>query len=436
MDAAATNRNAADRAARGVVRDFLAEWARRTARAIRGEAAADAHVAVVVGFAGSGHRPGIAPADAFASCLAATRVLGGLEAARRSAILVEPDPVLAERLADFLDNGLGAEVRLTGDCDALEAGTFTVLNASFAEAVGAIGRLTADPARCLYLLDPPAPGDLPLAALRPLLAQPRADFLITLPASELDRQAQHAGVPLADLPPRARRSVDGYAALCGDVRYEWLLCWRAATSAGEDAEAAVAEHYRARLEAAAGSASVKHVALHPADAPAGAAQLLLATREPALALDLNRAVRAARLAGHVAWGEGESLFVAEYDPGVLDLFGAATGAPPARERRVDHAALAAALASRHAGECIAFARVLAEFIHTELFVEDVRRALALRKRERRARYGVLTDEAEIAFAAAGEAFDRRATGRHRERHVGAGPEKTIDLPGLEGPAGR
>nr|MBA2246357.1 hypothetical protein [Gemmatimonadota bacterium] len=279
----------------------------------------------------------------------------------------------------------------------------------FAELSAELLRYTAPPRRALYLLDPPAPGMLPLQALQPLVQQVAGDLVIRFPAAELHKQARFRGIAVADLPLYAKRIVEGYSLLFGDTRYEWLSRWRAAEKEGGPEAAAVAEarmleHYRTRLAEIDPELAVRWVPLAAPFADASTDYLFLAMRDPERALLMNRALHAARLAGEVAWGDALSGFVRVEESGVLDLFGQehlgghAADAPRSRTREVNLTALAHEIATTFAGRRVRFREVLMELVDTDLFVEEIRRAMTLLKRDGRAAYASLNADAEVAFS--------------------------------------
>ncbi|CAN5527957.1 hypothetical protein BH24GEM3_BH24GEM3_05940 [soil metagenome] len=400
----------ANRARDALLRRYLAEWGGSVLRAAGGSAQEETHLVCVVGFAAaagpaaeapdlSALHPNLQVLDTLASSGVRRSNL------RANAILVEEDPVQAARLVARLQTaGFGARVRETRDLDALEPGEIAVVAAGFAELSAELLRYTAPPRRALYLLDPPAPGMLPLQALQPLVQQAAGDLVIRFPAAELHKQARFRGIAVADLPLYARRIVEGYSALFGDTRYEWLSLWRAAEKEGGAEGAAVAEarmleHYRSRLAEIDPEVAIRWVPLAAAGADAGTHYHFLVTRDPERALLMNRALHAARLAGEVAWGDALSGFVRIEESGVLDLFasGESSGPGDIRTREVNLTALAHEIATTFVGRRVRFREVLMELVDTDLFVEEIRRAMTLLKRDGRAAYASLNGDAEVTF---------------------------------------
>lgn len=247
--------------------------------------------------------------------------------------------------------------------------------------------------------------------LRLLRAQPEMDLLLRFPASDLRRLGGFRGVPLADLPPYARRAAEGISRLLGDERHSWALRWRAAQAERGDAagEAEVVDAFASGLRGATGR-PVRVFRVGPAD---GADALLLVSGDPARVLWMNEVLHDARSAGWLPWAtEAEDGFVRTVARGELELFG---GGAEGRERVVDLPALAHALAGRFAGRRVALRVVLESVRESALFVDDVRRALAALRRDGRALYRSLRrPDAEIAFIRSGGGLLRGgARGRRR-----------------------
>ncbi|HEV2130209.1 MAG TPA: hypothetical protein VGR27_03875 [Longimicrobiaceae bacterium] len=399
-----------------LLRRYLAAWGGSILRGAGGAAHEEIHLVYVVGFAAAAGPAGEAPElSALHSSLQVLDTLGASGVrkgkVRTNAVLVEEDPVQAARLIASLGSaGLSARVCETRDLEQLAPGGIAVLAAGFDEVSGELLRYTAPPRRALYVLDPPAPRLLPLQAMRPLVQQAGGDLVIRFPTAELHKQARFRGSAVADLPPYAKRIVEGYSLLFGDARYEWLSLWRAAEKEGGAEGAAVAEarmleHYRTRLTEIDAEVAVRWVPLAAPGADAGTHYLFLAMRDPERALLMNRVLHAARLAGEVAWGDALSGFVRVEESGVIDLFGQeeigvdpSAAAPHSRTREVNLTALAHEIATTFAGQTVLFREVLMELVDTDLFVEEIKRALSLLKRDGRADYASLNADAEITFA--------------------------------------
>lgn len=315
---------------------------------------------------------------------------------RTGAVLVEEDPAHVEALrAGLGDRGLGPRLR---------SGEITLLHAPFAEAAGEAARALEGAEHALCFLDPSAPGKLPLAAVRALAAT-GADLLLAFPHAELRTQARYRTVPLADLPPHARRGADGYAALLDDARHEWLHLWREAErEEGEEAaELRLAERYAARL--AETGRVVKRVSLRVAEEPAERLHLFLLTPDPARALVLNRLLREARVDDRLLPDGSLRLRVVEEPPEAeaLELFSPReAGAVPLPggegARGADLPLAARTLAERFRGRTVAYREVLLSLVTTDLDPEEARRAMGVLKRSGEALYRSLADpEAAVAF---------------------------------------
>ena len=405
-----------------VLGHFLAEWAEAAARALRaarppeeGAEPEPFRVVYVDAFANSGGRhvlvgPGrsAAPGSASRGVRALDRLAARAPGARvplhATAVLVEADPAELDRLQRELERtGAGHRVRRTDDPAGLAPGEVALLHMEWADAAERVARHAAAADRALCFLAPPAPGKLPLASLLPLLGAPDAEVLLSLPHADLQKQARYRGSTIADLPAHARQLVEGYSALFGDARYEWLSLWRDAERAGggRAAEARLVERY-AGLLAAAGGGTVRRVAVHLSDEAADSLYLLLATRDPLQALALNQALRAAGVDDRAALDRAFRSDVPDEaeDAGTLELFGTGDAGPPAAPAALpaDLGLLSRTLRERFRGRTATYGEVVGGLADTDLTPDEVRRAMAVLKRTGEAVYRSLADaEAEVAF---------------------------------------
>ncbi|MBV9774627.1 MAG: three-Cys-motif partner protein TcmP [Gemmatimonadetes bacterium] len=403
---------------------YLAEWSEVVARDLRsarpaeeGEEPAAVRAVYVDGFCHSGGRhllvgPGRVAGET-GSALRGVQALDRLAARapgtrvplHTATVLVEEDPAALERLLGDLERiGVAERVRRTGDLAALAPGEIAVVHAEFREVADWVADLVAEATHALCFLAPPAAGKLPLPVVRSLAAAEGADLLLSFPHADLQKQARYRGSTLADLPTHARQTVDGYSAMLGDARYEWLQQWRQAEREGgvREAERRVVERYVARLEQV--GEVVKPVTLHLSDEPADTLHLVLMTADPARALALNRALRDTGVEEKAERDDSFRLKAEEAEPKeaeVLELFAPeATAAPPSASgvADVDADRLARTLAERFRGRTVPYRDVLLGLIATDLTPEEVRRAMAALKRTGEAVYRSLADpEAEVAF---------------------------------------
>jgi hypothetical protein len=245
----------------------------------------------------------------------------------------------------------------------------------------------------LVVLDPPAAGNLPLALVRGWLASPGTDLALRFPAADLRRLGRYPGVPVADLPLHLKRTVEGLSRFLGDARHGWLHAWTRSLEGGvEGAIETMARSYARRL-GEAGGALVRRV-----DLPDGEAvdHFFLVTRRAARALLLNRVIHEMRRDGLLPW-PGTVVGVVSYPP-------SAELGPPARGRRdrvVDRAQAAHSIAQRFAGRVVPVEEVLRSQAETDLFADDLKRALLELRRDGRALFRTLGSGAEITFAAPG-----------------------------------
>lgn len=409
---------------RALLRDYALAWAERVLRGAVVRAAGEddpLEVLVLDPFAGADHPlpPGEMPVPV--EVLARVFAPAGREPSRARAFLLEEDPVKLDwLLAACGAAGLeGRTGRGGGSSEiSLVEGAWDGAGSDLALPEGARAGIA--------LLDPPGAGKLPLAPLLALLRRhPGMDLLLRFPVSDLRRLAGFRGIPLADLPPYARRSAEGLSRLLDDPRHGWAIPW-SRTAGGEEgaAEAEVVERLAERLR----GAGERHVRVFRVEAFAEADFLLLASPDPARLLLMNEVLLAARNEGRLPWPEDGEV-VRHVPRAELELFAGPAGSPgpaaEARDRTVDLTSVAHSLALRFAGRRATLRRVLESVVASDLFEEDVRAALRELRRDGRALYRSLAQpEAEIAFPRQGDARARPA-GRGRRR--GGGEELSLAL---------
>ena len=371
-----------DAALHPVLAAFAGAWARDAAR-VAAEEDGPRGIVYVDAFAGAEYVFGVGdpgrqgPSRAVA---AARAVLEGAPEHAR-AVLVEEDPGLLARLrAELEDAGWGA--RIHADPARLGPGEVALVEADFRN-VADVVLAFAEPTRALLWMAPPSARRLPWPLLEAVLGDGGTDLLLRFPHTDYEKQGKFTG-PLADLPPFAKRIVEGCSALLGDARHEWVFAWRAAEREGGGALEGVVERFRARLERAAEGRVLKGARVAPA-ADAAAAHLFLVASEPAAALALNAAVQGAGLADRAASVLLPPSTEPPAPPPALDLFGAPE---PAAEplRRADPAAAAVLLAERHRGQSLPLRDVLAGLTDSDLTPDEVRGALGVLRKEGRAVY--------------------------------------------------
>lgn len=436
---------------------YAGRWARSVARLHpRAEDADGPAPWIVDGFAGADIQRaalrGVAPhPPAAAFVRAADEAFGG--AAR--VVFVEEDPGLLARVEDGL-RAAGAGPRLRRAAHPADAapGDVLLVEVPFA---GVAARLAGEigDAPALVRLAPLSARGLPWGPLELLADLDGADLLLRVPAEDFAKAGRFGG-PLADFPPHLRRVVEGCSALLADERHAWLLAWRETMRAeGEDAAlAALVDGLRARLGNGAGERIARAARLESAG---GAVHLLLTTAHPEHALELNGAVMdgggappaapakpvargrsappppaaaPAEVPGTVSPGgepsaaprpasgasEPSAREPADAAPVVLDLF--AMPEPPAPEppRGPDLRAVADDLHARHVGRRVPFRELLGDLADAGLAPEQVRTALGLLKRERRAVYRSLDVEgAEVEFQDSPAASEAPPAPRPRRR---------------------
>lgn len=405
-----------------IVRRYLAVFG-STLRARRGSDAGGAprRFLYVDAFATSAAEPAGAAGAGIGSAQAG--VVRGLDALRKAAgpkpsevairaAFLEQDPVQAERIHEALAaEGWGGRTQRSTDTAVLtEAGDFdiTILETDLPTAAPALRALTESSRQALFRISPSSPREAPLDVLRILGGSDRADLIVRLPFAGLHRHERFRRTPVADLPPYVRRIAEGYSALFGDTRFEWISLWRAAEAEGgrAAAEARLCEHYRSRLTEACPASLVRAFRIPLSDGATSAVlHFFLVTGEPERVLSLNRILFDLRNTGHLPWGERPAGPVHLETPGLLELFSPASGETSTevpqsmlQARSVDFTALAHTLAIRFAGETVPLREVMQSVVDTDLFPDDVRHALRLLRRDDRVSYRSLAlGDARIAF---------------------------------------
>lgn len=395
------------------------ELLRRYARAWLASLPAGADARLVDAFAGRDHPQtvGSEPATVRAIGDAFAWLSRRGSAGRAGWLLLEEDPVKVEWLR--------AAARAAGLREGEDVGG-VVVEEDTPEGAGLSGRF-GEVAHLLYLLDPPRPEQLPRELVETLLAAPGADLVVRLPTGALRRLVEHLDSTLADLPPLAKRAVDGWSRLLGDPRRGWFTAWREAVE-GRGVEAAVEElvgRYASALRAAGGPARwVGHRRLVSRGADA-AEYVVLSCTEPARVLLVNGVLHELRQADLLPWPEEEDDLVRHRPTGVIELFGGG-GSAEQRERVADPLAIAHAIARRFAGRTVEWRHVVAGFLDTELHEEELRRAVLELRREGRALFRSLADPGtEVAFPRGA----RRPTSRRRGTRGGG--DLTLPLDGPE-----
>ena len=301
-------------------------------------------------------------------------------ALRLSAVLLEEDPVLADRLEEALVRaGFGARLHRGADAASLPPGGIALCTTISETAIAELGE--ADPAPHTFLsLGPPRPEHLPFPLLRSLLARPRTEILLRVPSGALGGQTP-AAVPLADLSPYARRIAEGYAAMLGTTPAEWLAQWRGAPPG--EADEVLVSRYRVQIRATTAEHVVKRISLTPPLTGAAAGHWFLVSPDPVRVLAANRLPETAAWEGVSSWAAQRFLHPpgpARSEP--IEMFGSMAAEPRGRaERKVDAGAVAAFLGGDDQSDRAAFTK-LAE---SDLFPEELRRVLrALRLGRRQA----------------------------------------------------
>lgn len=287
-------------------------------------------------------------------------------ALRISALVLEDDPALVERLAGALRGaGFGGRLHAEAGPESLPPGAVVLRTADPAEALRSAWRPAAG--RAFVSLAPPRPERAPAPLLRELLAPGGTEVLLRVPTAGLGTPAP-AAIPLADLPPYARRSAEGWAALLDISPATWLAEWRAA------ADPAVALVERLASGLAAADAGAKRISLVAGETGPRVHCFLLGA-DPARALAANRLPDELAQGDVTVWAARRFVLPPQPAPAEpLELWGAhpspSVSRPPAR--RLDGAALAAALqALRGRSE----PEVLREFLGSDLLPDELRRAL-------------------------------------------------------------
>ncbi len=396
-----------------IVPRAVAEWARLAARRptrASGEREEDEappapSLAYLDAFARAGvPRGGAGPRERASAAVVALRSAAEEARCEWSAVLLDADPGNVDGLRHSLARAGVPHVRVAEAPVPPRPGEALVAEADFRDAGDEVLSGFDEEARVLAVVVPPAAARLPWMALRPLLRLPGVDLLLAFPHGDLHRLAAFASTPYADLPPPQRRHADGYGALFGDAKHEWLAEWRRAEreDGAAAAEEAMARRWEARVRAAAPERVVRRLHVVPADASADAAplHLLLVTDEPALSLALNAVLRETGFADRAAEA-GARLPEPDPDPeagAVLDLFGVVAEPEAAPPAGVDLSALAERIAGSFRGRAVPFRDVLLALAASDAVPDEVRRALAILRKGGRAVYRSLADDgAEVRF---------------------------------------
>ncbi|HEU0051872.1 MAG TPA: hypothetical protein VFQ39_01800, partial [Longimicrobium sp.] len=278
------------------LRALLARFAAAAAR-VEAEGETEApHFVYVDAFAGAEFAFGTGVARATEDETRSGAVVRAVETvdAAANCVLVEEDPAHLQRVYACLEKS-GAEERVRGtkELATLAPGEIALVESPFRAVADGVAAYAGGAARSLAWLAPPAARELPWTALRAMLSIARGDLLVRLPVTDWEKQARF-NVPLSDMPPFARRIVDGCSAMLDDAKHEWLPAWRAAEreSGLSGGVETIATRFSRLLEHAAVGRTVRHLQLSPSGDAGPVAHLFLVTSDPLAALELNAAVRA------------------------------------------------------------------------------------------------------------------------------------------------
>lgn len=361
--------------------------------------------AFVDGFAGAefAFGTGVARgADEETRAAAVIAALGGISDVTVNVALVEEDPAYLQRIyADLERTDASERVRGTRDFSILEPGEIALAEVPFHDAAQAVAAFVGSASHPLVWLAPPAARQLPWALVKTVIAASRGDVLVRFPATDFEKQARFP-VPMADLPPFARRIVEGCSAMLDDAKHAWLPEWRAAERSGGLSAAldAAAARYEKLLSSVAGDRIVRAIRLADSEDGRTETRLFLVSADPLAALDLNTAIRDAGLIDRAATRLEASAEPEEAPPEspLLDLFPADVAPPPAPSGpRTDAAALAERIARGYVGRTLPWRELTRAFAHTDATPDDLRRALALLKRDGRAVFRALEDGELVDF---------------------------------------
>lgn len=267
-------------------------------------------------------------------------------------------------------------------------------------------------AATLAVLAPPSAAHLPWALSEQFADDPTLDLLVVPPVHEPHRQARYRDLPVADLPPPARRAVQGCSAFLGDLRHAWLGAWRRteAAAGAVSAEAGFADAYAARLlERSPGAEIVHALRLEAAggDVPDSTAlHLVQRAAGPEVVLALNEAIRAVGLRDVAVWSGGRAAPrraapAAAAEP--LDLFATQSEgctSLASGDGVVDVSAVADLLVAAFRTRTVAWGEMLRWAAETDLTLPELRRALGAARGRGAAVYGPLrAPESTIRFPA-------------------------------------
>lgn len=335
-------------------------------------------------------------------------------AAEGVAVFVEEDPAKVQwLLTELRAAGLAERLRVNPAPAELRTGNVAVVQAAFAAVAEPFTAWAAGATRALVRLTPAGAAQLPLAAVLDAAHRGTAELLIQLPVQGSGQPALHGGGALADLAPRARRTVYAFAAMFGVAPHAWLSWWRSAgsTTARCGAEAHLLDRYRAVLMQALPNLVAKPLVLRSSGGGEEAYSLLL-TPDAVRALAFNRTLFRARAEGGLECTRPdapgcEAGFVREERSGPLNLFGPGAGEPETGTggrplgRAVNAPAVAQLLATRFGGRSATWAELAAALTASDLFPEELKRVLAQMKRERRVAYENLAAAAAVVQFADG-----------------------------------
>lgn len=256
-----------------------------------------------------------------------------------------------------------------------------------------------------FLLDPFGPTGIPYSAVSRVVSLPRADVMINLMYLDLHRRQGYLTRAADATPnPTDHLLLENYDDMFGSTAWRGIVQHIADTIPNKDerggpVEEALVEKYAERLRAADSAIAVKHIGLEFPDRERTMFYLYLTTHDPTGALELNKVLHEAKLTEHglklhfqiSKWIHDVNVMDRQQEQaGQMRMFDVPIEEPEVLPvidgRDVDIEVLADEIWSQFCGHARTVRQIYTALANTDVFANEVDKALTKLKRDGRAEY--------------------------------------------------
>ncbi|NLX10481.1 MAG: three-Cys-motif partner protein TcmP [Chloroflexi bacterium] len=313
------------------------------------------------------------------------------------AILIEKDKSIYQDLLDTLEwAGLANRIRETSDFSTLRSGEIATVCGDYRDFAADLLTFTSAPYTwSFYLLDPYGPLGIPLDVVARIVGQDRADVMINFPYQDLHKKTgsvvrgtQEHGLHL-----------QYYDELYGDRNWRNIATDYLDTP--DEMETRLVQEYIRSLQSTDESLAIKLVPLKFPDKERTMFYLFLTTHDPTGGLAMNEILDDAKLREHnlrIQWKdekfqESSGGVLPQVMPGFGDHMGLVPNVParPSKDVIADH------IYELCRGEVIEYREVLRRLVNETYHHDEIRSAMSLLKRQKRAQYTELRNPEIVSF---------------------------------------